>query len=86
MIGKVNRGSDTAGLIRYLFGPGRENEHLNAHVVARFDETLVGVSSPMGGELARRLDRPNRVLLNPYAKHVWHCSLRAAPEGPAVDG
>ena len=75
-----DRGSDTAGLIRYLFGPGRENEHLNAHVVARFDETLVGVSSPMGGELARRLDRPNRVLLNPYAKHVWHCSLRAAPE------
>jgi hypothetical protein len=83
VIGKVNRGSDAAGLIRYLFGPGRENEHLNAHVVDAFDG-LVGVSTPTAGEMARMLDRPNRVLLNPYDKHVWHCSLRAAPEDRAL--
>ena len=58
MIGKVNRGSDTAGLIRYLFGPGRSNEHTDARVVAGYDEKLVNVTSPMSGELARMLDRP----------------------------
>jgi hypothetical protein len=84
VIGKVNRGSDTAGLIRYLFGPGRENEHTNAHVIAAYDETLVGVTSPMAGELARMLDRPVKAMFNPHEKHVWHCSLRTAPQDRAL--
>lgn len=84
MIGKVNRGSDTAGLIRYLFGPGRSNEHTDAHVLAAYDEKLVNVTSPMAGELARMLDRPVKAQLSPYDKHVWHCSPRTAPEDRAL--
>lgn len=34
MIGKVLKGTDTHGLISYLVGPGRENEHTNPQVVA----------------------------------------------------
>jgi hypothetical protein len=31
------RGSDTYGLLRYLFGPGRANEHHDPHLVAAWD-------------------------------------------------
>lgn len=32
--GRVKRGSNTLGLLRYLFGKGRSNEHRDPHVVA----------------------------------------------------
>lgn len=38
MIGKVLRGRNAAGLIRYLFGPGRSNDHGQPHVVAGWDD------------------------------------------------
>ena len=38
MIGKVVRGNDIGGLLRYLFGPGRANEHTNPHIVAAWDD------------------------------------------------
>lgn len=34
MIGKIQQGRDTTGLIYYLFGEGRHNEHTNQRVVA----------------------------------------------------
>lgn len=34
MIGRVYRGGRVAGLVRYLYGPGRHNEHLDPHLVA----------------------------------------------------
>jgi len=34
MIGRVYRGADPAGLMRYLYGPGRHNEHENPRLVA----------------------------------------------------
>ena len=34
VIGKVLRGEQPAGLIRYLYGPGRREEHLDPHIVA----------------------------------------------------
>lgn len=34
MIGKVLKGTDTHGLVSYLVGPGRHNEHSNPQVVA----------------------------------------------------
>lgn len=34
MIRKITRGSDPAGLLRYLFGNGRHNEHEDQHVIA----------------------------------------------------
>ena len=37
MIGKVcPRGQDLAGLIRYLYGPGRREEHTDPHIIAGY--------------------------------------------------
>jgi hypothetical protein len=38
MIGKVVRGSHAGGLLRYLYGPGRANAHINPHLVAAFGD------------------------------------------------
>jgi hypothetical protein len=38
VIGKVTRGRDVGGLLRYLFGRGRRNEHTRPHLVAGWDE------------------------------------------------
>jgi hypothetical protein len=37
MIAKISRGWRAGGLVRYLMGPGRFNEHTNQHVVASWD-------------------------------------------------
>ena len=37
MIGRVYRGGRVGGLLRYLYGPGRHNEHENPHLVAAWD-------------------------------------------------
>ena len=37
MIGRVYRGGKVGGLLRYLYGPGRHNEHENPHLVAAWD-------------------------------------------------
>ena len=86
MIGKVVRGSNVGGLLRYLYGPGRVNEHTDPHLVAGFGD-------PQELEPDRRADgspdlrRLTGLLLQPLAadplggreKPVWHCSVRAAP-------
>jgi hypothetical protein len=87
VIGKVLRGTNASGLLRYLYGPGRANEHTDPHLVA-------GFSDPAELEPERRssglpdLWRLAGLLAQPVAalacqglnKPVWHCSLRAAPE------
>lgn len=85
MIGKVLRGNGAAGLLRYLFGPGRAHEHTDPHVVAHWDDetTLVpGAARPdqVGRRrLARLLEQPLAALPRQPKEAVWHCSLRAAP-------
>lgn len=88
MIGKVTRGRDVAGLLRYLFGPGRADEHLRPHLVAswRGDDpvTLAGLHPAGSGvrpdvaDLAARLSLP--LHLQPDVdRPVWQCSMRTAP-------
>jgi hypothetical protein len=86
MIGKVVRGSHAGGLLRYLYGPGRANEHIDPHLVAGFgdpaelepDRRLDG--TPDLRRLAGLLAQPLAALGWPgYDKPVWHCSVRAAP-------
>jgi hypothetical protein len=86
MIGKVVRGSHARGLLRYLYGPGRANEHIDPHLVAGFgdpaelepDRRLGGTSDPR--RLAGLLVQPLAALGRPgYEKPVWHCAVRAAP-------
>jgi hypothetical protein len=38
VIGKVLRGSDVGGLLRYLYGRGRANEHVDPHLIASWDD------------------------------------------------
>ncbi len=84
MIGKVVRGKAVGGLVRYLFGPGRANEHTEPRVVAGWDEpTAVEPQRTARGmrdfrPLIARLNAPLAAVKAP-AKSVWHCSLRAAP-------
>ena len=49
--GRGRRGSDTKGLLRYLFGPGRANEHIDPHIVAGWAPEWVR-GHPLGGDLA----------------------------------
>jgi relaxase-like protein len=86
VIGKVLRGSNAAGLLYYLYGPGRANEHTNPHLIAGFGdpaelepEQRPG-RSPDIRRLAGLLAQPLAALPRPPGgKPVWHCSVRAAP-------
>ncbi len=87
MIGRVYRGRDTAGLLDYLYGPGRRNEHVDPHLVASWDGAPDTLEPPPlaerpgryeVGRLARLLDAPLRLRERPPDRHVWHCALRVA--------
>ncbi|MFF2013713.1 relaxase/mobilization nuclease domain-containing protein [Streptomyces sp. NPDC058195] len=88
MVPDVSTGSDTLGLINYLFGPGRRDEHTDAHIVAAWD--MAGAPDPgrdpgaTYAQLAKRLDhhvdlRTHELAGKRPPKHVWHCPVRTAP-------
>ncbi|MEU3517156.1 mobilization protein [Streptomyces sp. NPDC006654] len=88
MVPDVSTGSDTRGLIAYLFGPGRRDEHTNQHIVAAWDMT--GAPDPGRAPeatytlLAKRLDhhvdlRTRELGGKKPPRHVWHCPVRTAP-------
>ena len=86
MIGKVVRGSNVGGLLRYLYGPGQANEHTDPHLVAGFGDPQE-MEPDRRADGSRDLRRLTGLLLQPLAldpfggpeKPVWHCSVRAAP-------
>ncbi|MGO9189269.1 MAG: hypothetical protein ACLP8X_12505, partial [Streptosporangiaceae bacterium] len=76
-----------AGLIRYLYGPGRREEHTDPHIIAGYrppqdlEPPLRASGSRDFRRLVGLLRLPHDVLGKwGYAKPVWHCSMRAAPE------
>ncbi|WP_432537880.1 relaxase/mobilization nuclease domain-containing protein [Kineococcus arenarius] len=85
MIAAISRGSDVAGLGRYLHGPGRANEHVYA---GRSGGAVIGGNLGADGERgpaswtssmrAAMQARPD------VAKAVWHMSLRTAPGDPVL--
>ncbi|MEU9406326.1 relaxase/mobilization nuclease domain-containing protein [Streptomyces sp. NPDC048281] len=84
----VKPGSYTRGVLRYLFGPGTATVHTDQHIVASWDgfvpdpgpEDSLGHNERMD-QLAKALDlRVRQAGDHAPAGHVWHCSLRAAPE------
>lgn len=88
MVPDVSTGSDSRGLIAYLFGPGRRDEHTNPHIVAAWD--MAGAPDPgrdsaaTYSQLARRLDhhvdlRTRELGGKKPPQHVWHCPVRTAP-------
>ena len=89
MIGKISapRGKRVEPLIRYLFGPGRREEHTDAHVVAGFRHPAE-LEPPLRANGKRDFRKLNGLLNQPndamgsfaFDRPVWHCALRAAPE------
>ncbi|TKT03650.1 relaxase/mobilization nuclease domain-containing protein [Streptomyces lasalocidi] len=85
MIPSVNpSGSDTRGLLYYLYDTGKHEDHTDPHLVASFD----GMSPDPGRDpnatltdLQQLLDQPMMALAKHArpAKHVWHTSVRADP-------
>jgi hypothetical protein len=94
VIGRVYRGSKVGGLVRYLYGPGRHNEHVDQRLVACWSgadpQALAAVepewtSGEVGaGErdyrgLIAELEAPMAYAERSVANPVWHCPLRTAP-------
>lgn len=91
MVPDVSTGSRSRGLLSYLFGPGRRNEHTDPHIVAAF--AMPGLTDPGRvpldehqaalTELAAYLDQPVRLREQrtgaKVPHHVWHCPVRTAP-------
>ena len=88
VIGKIcPRGQDVAGLIRYLYGPGQREEHTDPHIIAGY-RPPADLEPPLRASGCRDFRRLAGLLRLPhdalgkwgYARPVWHCSMRAAPE------
>jgi hypothetical protein len=84
-----DRGGETIGLIRYLYGPGTAEEHIDPHLVAAFDPLTPDPGRDPKAtyeQLQRLLDQPVDALPanRRPEKHVWHLSVRAAPEDPIL--
>lgn len=96
MIGRVvSRGDSVRNALRYVFGPGRRNEHVNPHLVAAWgDPTDLEPPQRASGRydvrhLAELLELPvkrDRARGREVGQHVWHCVVRAAPEDRDLDG
>ncbi|MFC9164404.1 relaxase/mobilization nuclease domain-containing protein [Streptomyces fungicidicus] len=85
MIPKEARpGDDTAGLLFYLYGPGKRDEHVDPHMVAAWDVT---VPDPVRSDefsipdLALLLDAPVHALRGRRPPlYVFHVAVRNPPE------
>ena len=90
MIPKIHKqGAQTIGLLHYLYGPGSSEEHVDPHMVAAFDPLAPDPGrDPQATlkQLQQLLDQA--VLALPRsrrpAEHVWHLSVRAAPDDPIL--
>jgi hypothetical protein len=87
MIGKISaRGARVAGLMYYLYGPGRNEAHTDPHLVAGWRHPSE-LEPPLRGDGRRDFRHLNGLLQQPHAalgprgfnRPVWHCSVRAAP-------
>jgi hypothetical protein len=88
VIPAITRGKDVAGLLRYLFGPGKREEHTNAHLVAVWNGggSVAELEPPIHGDgsrdvrrLADLLNQPVRAAMRKPQMPVWHCSIRTHP-------
>ena len=87
MIGKVGpRGGRVSGLMYYLFGPGRNEEHTDPHLIAGWRHPAE-LEPPLRQDDHRDFRHLSGLLQQPHDAlgdrgfdlPVWHCSVRAAP-------
>lgn len=92
MIPNITKGYRMAGLLVYLAGPGRTNEHTDPHLVtgsapimAWHNDDELGRDAALS--IAHELDQAKNVLgVEVKGGHVWHCSLSVrAEEGDLTD-
>lgn len=92
MMPNIVRGDRASGLMTYLVGSGRANEHIEPHLVAGddalmvwYDDTELNHESAL--EIGRYLDQPRKAFDTEVSGgHVWHCSLSLrAAEGQLTD-
>ena len=87
MIGVIHepRGEDVAGLIYYLYGPGRREEHTDPHIVTGWRHPAE-LEPPLRPDGTRDFRKLTGLLKQPHAamgkygfrRPVWHLSMRAA--------
>ena len=87
MIGVIHepRGEDVAGLIYYLYGPGRHEEHTDPHIVTGWRHPAE-LEPPLRPDGTRDFRKLTGLLNQPHAamgkygfrRPVWHLSMRAA--------
>lgn len=81
----ISLGGRTYGLLAYLYGPGRRDEHIDPHLVVAWQPEL----APDPGrdpeatlkQLQERLDLPVQAVPEHRRpkRHVWHCPVRTDP-------
>ncbi|MFE4973346.1 relaxase/mobilization nuclease domain-containing protein [Kitasatospora sp. NPDC056651] len=85
---RAKGGSDTAGLLSYLYGPGKRDEHEDPRLVAAWGPWVPDPArSPdtTVGDLALLLDAPVHASRGSApAEHVYHVAVRVAPEDPLL--
>jgi hypothetical protein len=88
VIGKISaRGRRVAGLLYYLYGPGRSEAHTDPHLVAGWRDPAE-LEAALRQDKRRDLRRLAGLLQQPHAalgprgfeRPVWHCSIRTAPQ------
>lgn len=85
MVPKIHkRGTRTIGLLYYLYGPGKAEEHVDPHLVASWDHAAPDPGRDPEAtykQLQQLLDQPLALLdENERPKqHVWHLSVRNGP-------
>lgn len=81
---RARDGQRTSGLLHYLYGPGKKDEHTNQHMVAAWMDGVPDPGRDKGASipyLAALLDAPVLGLEStPPAKYVYHMPVRLAPE------
>ena len=81
MIPNITKGDKPIGLMKYLVGPGRSNEHTDPHLVggsplimAWYDDVQLNEEAAVS--IAREIDLNRRAFgVDADTKHIWHCSL-----------
>lgn len=86
MIAHLQRASDTAGLLAYLYGPGERGNHTDPRLIAGDAHGApIGLLAEPGSlpYLAHALDAPvERVGVQSPARPTWACSVRSDPRRP----
>jgi hypothetical protein len=87
MIGKITTGSSGRRLVRYLFGPGKANEHTDQRVITSGlvlgGEALAGCNLSLSqiADLGAGLDEAHELFgTDPKGGHILHLSLSLPPD------